>query len=297
MSVTVLTALVALAAVAVIYAGSTLASARCRDAFMRGAGPMLAALAGAFGIVLPAFIVFEPPHAGEAHGVLLPALAGAGAALLATWSWRAGRLVAATHRLVARWEREGRAIPTGPWGMNVTAIDAGLPIVAVGGILRPHLFVDRTVLEQCSPAELTVIAAHERAHVRSLDNLRALLVAACSGTQSAAAVRWRESAEYAADRRAAASPAAAVSLAGALVKLARIGPARSFDRVLVSTIHDTAILEKRVQRLLAVAAPDRSGRRTDRLVWLLVIAAAPLAMPSVLSATYRGVEFLVRTLP
>jgi len=76
-----LTALVTFSAVAIVYAAARLAAGHTRNIFLRGAGPMLVALGTAFGLVLPAFVLFEPPHTGESHGFVLVVLAAAGAAL------------------------------------------------------------------------------------------------------------------------------------------------------------------------------------------------------------------------
>jgi Zn-dependent protease with chaperone function len=296
MTAGVLTLTVSLAAIAVVYGAASVAVRRRDDAFVRGAGPMLAALAAGVGLVLPAFVMFEPRHAGEAHGVLIPILAIPGAALLAAWMCRAARMVLASRRTIDTWSRCASAVNDPRWEMHAIAIDTGAPVVAVGGLLRPTLYVDRRVLEVCTPAELDAIAAHERAHVTSRDNLKRLLVGAGAGPLSATAAAWRESAEFAADARAARSPSTAVDLAAALIRLSRISTTGTFDSVLVSTIHDGATLEARVRRLIAVEveAPTTGTRRPFRwLCAVLAIAAAPLLLRSV----HQGIEILVRHLP
>jgi hypothetical protein len=291
-----LTIVVTLAAVAVFYGAASAALRRRGDAFVRGAGPMLVALAAGVGVVLPAFVMFEPRHAGEAHGFVIPILAMAGAALMSAWTWRSARMLMLSHRTIDAWSRRGRAVTDARWDMQAIAIDTGAPVVAVGGILRPTLYVDRRVLELCTPAELDAITAHERAHVTSCDNLRRLMVGACSGPSSEAAAEWRESAEFAADARAAHSPGAAVDLASALIRVSRISTTGSFDSVLVSTIHDGATLEARVHRLIALEARRPAAKTRSSVGWLCAIPAAA-AVPLVLRAVHQGIEILVRQLP
>lgn len=296
MTVGALTIIVTLAAVAMTYAVSSAVLLRRGDAFVRGAGPMLTALGAAVGVVLPAFVIFEPRHSGEAHGIVIPILAAAGAALIFAWTWRAARMVLLSRRTIDLWSRRGHAVIDPRWDMQAIAIDTGGPVVAVGGILRPKLYVDRRVLELCTPAELDAIAAHERAHVTSRDNLRRLLVGACSGPSSETAAAWRESAEFAADARAARSPRTAVDLAAALIRISRISTAGSFDSVIVSTIHDGATLEARVHRLIAVEVEAPFTHSPAPPLWLSaipVVAAAPL----LLRAVHQGIEILVRHLP
>ena len=296
MTAGVLTLTVSLAAIAVAYGAAVIAVRRRDDAFVRGAGPMLAALAAGVGLVLPAFVIFEPRHAGEAHGFVIPILATAGAALLSAWIWRAAQMVLVSRRTIDAWSRRGRAVIDPRWAMRAITIDTGAPVVAVGGILRPTLYVDQRVLDVCTPAELDAIAAHERAHVTSRDNLKRLLVGACAGPFSAAAAAWRESAEFAADARAARSPRAAVDLAAALIRLSRVSTTGSFDSVLVSPIHDAATLEVRVHRLIAVEVETPSTSARVSPGWLCAVPAIAAA-PVVLRIVHQGIEVLVRYLP
>jgi Peptidase family M48 len=294
-----LTAIVTLASIAAIYATALAVASRSSRQFPRAAAPMLAALALGAGLVLPAFAIFEPAHGGEALGTTLPALAVAGAALVAIWTWRAARMLLVSRRVTAAWARHGAPIADDRWGVPAVLIDTGAPVVAVAGLLKPRLFVDRSVLELCTGPELDAIAAHEQAHVRSRDNVRRLLVGVCAGPRSEAAAAWRAAAEHEADRSAARSPRAALDLAAALVKLARARRIPSWHDAVLSTVHDGGSLESRVHRLLAVDGHSgRAAGDSGAAVW--VASAALLAAaggPRLLQLVHAGLEVLVQRLP
>jgi beta-lactamase regulating signal transducer with metallopeptidase domain len=294
MSYVALAAAVTLAGVAVLTAAAKCVLRR-RGSFASGAGPMIAGVAGAFGVLLPAFVLFEPRHDGEPHGVSLLVVAALGALLLVTWTWRATLIIFASRRLIGSWTRRGTKIDDARWGVETIAIDTGHPVVAVAGIVRPRVFVDRSILSNCTSAELDGIAAHERAHMTRRDNLRRLLVAMCSGISSSRAAAWRQSAELAADSQAAATPRAGLDLAAALLKISRIGQPPSFDVLLLSTIHDAAPLEIRIRRLLEVHRPQPPRPRLA-LIWVATLFIVPLT-PTVLEQVHRGIELLVRHLP
>ncbi len=299
MNSAMLTTIVTLASIAMAYATTRAVASRCSRQFPRTAAPMIAALALGVGLVLPAFAIFEPAHGGEALGLLLPALAIAGATLVAIWTWRAARMLLISRRVIAGWTRRASAIADARWGIPALLIDTGAPIVAVGGLLRPRLYVDRSVLELCTDPELDAIAAHEQAHVRRRDNMRRLLVGASAGPRSAAAAAWRAAAEHAADRTAARSPRAALDLAAALVKLARANRSPSWDETVLSTVHDGGSLESRVRYLLAVDG-ETAGRRDDghHAVWITFAAVLILpGAPRLLQLVHGAVEVLVQRLP
>jgi Zn-dependent protease with chaperone function len=303
-SVAMLTALVTLAGFGLTYAcvrGVVLLMARSDHdgdgrLFARGVAPTGIAAALALFVVLPAFILFEPPHDGERVGLLVTLAAAFGA-------WHVGRVVARALRmlrvsraLTEEWASRSTPVSSSPWGLPAFVVDADFPIVAVAGLVRPRLYVDRRVLAACSTDEIDAIAAHERAHVVHRDNMRRLIIAACEGSSSIAATAWRQAAEHAADARAADSSRRALDLASALLKLARLTPGPSLERAAVSTVHDGGSLETRVRLLLdgrpAVAAPaPPSG---PRMLAFGLAAATIVSVPGVLGSVHRLAEALIR---
>jgi len=247
-------------------------------------------------VTLPAFVLFEPPGRDERPGLLMAVSAVVAVGYLLTVVARVLSVVRLSRRCTTTWMSDAHALQTPDWGLPAYAIHADYPVVAVAGVLRPRLLIDRRVLESCSAEELCVIADHECAHVKNHDNARRLLIAACIGSHSAAAQQWRYAAEVAADARAAIDPDRAVVLAGALIKIARLAAIGPPPSIPFAAIHDGGSLEIRVQRLLSLnPVPLRNNRRRLVLacVAVLFIMLAP-AGAKILAAVHALTELLVR---
>jgi Zn-dependent protease with chaperone function len=178
-------------------------------------------------------------------------------------------------------------------------VDAGFPVVAVAGLFRPRIFVDRRVLAACSPAELDAIAAHEQAHVVGRDNLKRLLIGACQGPASAAARAWRQAAEHAADNQAADSSQRALDLASALLSVARLAPRRTLEGTALSTIEDGGSLEVRIRHLLTIERPPIVTDHGAGAVLVLIPLACAIAFnwSALLRSAHSLTEAAVRHLP
>ena len=287
-----------LAALALRPSRGRRASGRADLLFARGVAPTTTAIIVAFAIVLPSFLIFEPRHDGEQVGPMLVILAALGAMHLLLVAFRVLRIMSVSRQWAVKWMRGATALSRGEWGLPAFRIDAGLPVVAVSGILRPRLFVDRSVIESCSPEELAAIAAHERAHVDVFDNLRRLWIGAFEGPRSAAARAWRQAAEEAADERAVDTSARALDLASALVKIARLAPHRLLDCTALSTIHDGRALEARVHHLLTLdtVEPPRRSRRFTKVAIVAALVVFALYWTPMLGAVYALVETAVKDL-
>jgi Zn-dependent protease with chaperone function len=241
----------------------------------------------------------ESPRANEWPGAWLAVFAIAGGVRLAWIAARAIRTLRASRALVRAWMAHAEPLPAEPWGVRASKIDAGFPVVAAAGIFKPHVFVDRRVIETCSPAELAAVAAHERAHISSRDNLRRLVVAACAGHGSAITSAWRVAAERAADERASDSSRTAAELASALLRVARIAPAPTLPVAAISTIHDGGILEQRVRHLLhfAPSGVELPSRATPVLLGASAIVAGLMTATSLPKSLHAALEILVQRLP
>jgi Zn-dependent protease with chaperone function len=264
--------------------------------FLSTIAPAAVAVCGAVFVTLPAFILFEPSGRSERPGVLMAVSASVGAAYVVTAVARMIKLVRLSRRCTMAWMSDAQALPTADWGLPAYAIDTDYPVVAVAGVIRPRLLIDRRLLVSCSDEELRAIAAHERAHVRTYDNARRAVISACVGSKSASAQEWRRASEFAADESAAITPDRAAVLAGALVKIARLAAIVPAPPLPFATIHDGGALEMRVQRLLSTNAPPACRDRRD---WLLAsVAVLSITMAAwgaqVLAAIHSATELLVR---
>lgn len=196
--------------------------------------PAAGALLVALGVVLPAFLSFEPEREQESAGPWLMLLAVFAAACLAAGAWRAWRAVRAARALLS----EYRLDPGGAGqGAPVHIVEASEPLVAVVGAWRPCVVATGSVRAACDGEEFRAVLAHEAAHVAARDNLKLLLLIAApdalSLTPLAAGLteRWRAAAESEADARATGSDAGRrLALASALIKLARLVTHREAPR-------------------------------------------------------------------
>ena len=128
------------------------------------------------------------------------------------------RLVRGLRRTSVATEVAGTAVRSGDLGGSVF----------VAGLGRPTIFCDRGLPERLTPPQLRAVLLHERAHQRSRDPARMLLVELIApllrrvavGRQWLAATLARR--EIAADRYAMTHGASAADLAGALLALPQL---------------------------------------------------------------------------
>ncbi len=310
MSIPALAAVLTLASFAILWimastvrlytpSSSVSATAEAKHLFARAVVPTIAPFVIAAGVLLPSFLLHETPRRDEWPGIVLLTLAAVGVIRILLVLARGLRTLMAARSLVSTWRRGAVPLTGGLWGAAASQIDAGFPVVAVAGIFRPHVFIDRCVLDVCSPGELAAVAAHERAHITSRDNLRRLLVLACVGPMSGAAASWRAASERAADERAVDSSRTAVDLAAALVRLARQAPVSTMPITALSTIHDGGCLETRIRRLLVLTGGTPRHRQPSIAVRITacIAAAAVIAVVPVTQALHSALELFVLTLP
>jgi beta-lactamase regulating signal transducer with metallopeptidase domain len=273
----------------------------------RAAPPVLSVLGSV--VAGLAFVRFEPANVGERTGVTLVALAALGIAVVAVGVVRLVWTFRASEKLARAWTAGRPALATQDSGVPAWVIDTDFPVVAVVGLRRPQLVVARSVVERCTPRELTVIMAHEGAHIAARDNLRRwwlqCVVDGLSWTRRASVMArsWQEATEDAADDRAAAGGSRGLELASALVAVARLAPGRSMPTWPVAAcFYRGDGLERRVRRILDADAPasparDRrvTGARLTAAAAALVVVAA-LATP-IGHTLYVAAEWLVQTLP
>jgi Zn-dependent protease with chaperone function len=292
------------------------AAARARLLFSLRVSPPVAAAALAIALIIPSYLLYEPPDSGEGVSIKLLLLAGVSAAGVLLACWRVARTWLATRRLARDWMR--RAEPFEVEGVRVPAfrIRHSFPVIAVIGVLRPRLFVAAQVFDALTPEELTAALAHESGHVEGRDNLkRALLQAGEDALLHAPLGRslrraWQRESEMAADEFAAAAGAtAALDLASAIVKISKLIP-RGARPTLPAGAHLLGDSDdgtsRRVRNLLRLASnasgervcsPARSPLATALCLCLFFTAGTLLLIhPDILKVTHAAIEQVVEQL-
>lgn len=268
--------------------------------------PGAGALFFTFAIFLPAHWRFEPAGADESLGYTLGSFAALGAAALLLAAGRAWRDTRLTRMVERAWE--GRA--TGPsrfvdGRLPVYCLPDALPVISLAGVRRPRVFVARAVVESFLPEELDVSLAHELAHRDCRDNLKRVLVA-CSpdllplwASGRGLERHWRAAVEFAADARAVkGSEDRAVSLAAALLKVARLVPAAG--AVPGSGFYDGTLLWARIDRLLAPGGSSLTPQPSHAWslpLWGVTVFASILVAEGTWFGVHLATEGLVRLLP
>jgi Zn-dependent protease with chaperone function len=262
--------------------------------------PLLAAVVITVGIVLPSFLMLEPPTAAEAIGEAPAILAlgcvvlFAGGLLNAFLAWRR------TAKTVHNWLK-GANSESRPEGVTLFRIRPPAPPLAVAGICRPRVLLSDAAVDALTQAELKTALKHEMAHVRRRDNLKKLFFrfTAFPG-MTALETEWSEAAEMAADDAAVSNCGEALDLAGALIKISRLGiPATSpvLTTALVSATNSA--LNARIERLVmweqrSEQLPQASHRWYLAPALFVSILCVLASYSALLSRMHQMTEWLVR---
>jgi hypothetical protein len=258
--------------------------------------PCAAALLFAGLVVGPGYAWLEPAGARESVGPLLAIVAAGAIMLLARAPLFAVRAWRATRRLESAWLRVSDRLEAPEVGFPVWRVREGSAGFWLSGLLRPRLIVSAAAFDALTPVERAAAFGHERAHAGSRDNLVRLGLAACPGVLSFTSFgrrverEWIRAAEAAADQRAVGgSPATAVELASALVKVARLAPPPPPHAVAASALGDGDV-GARVRSLLAGDLSRRAPLRAEAFAWAGILA--PLLVVAVLSLDHSVVGTL-----
>lgn len=269
--------------------------------------------------LVPSYLIYEPHATKERITIKLAILAGASAVGVGLALWRGVRTWLATHSLLKRWLAIATPIDVGPVRIPTFRLSHSFPIIAVVGSFRPRLFIADHVLLTLNEEELRAAISHECGHLAALDNLKrsllrasrtALLIIPCGRSLDLA---WAEASEAAADEYAAEeSPAVAINLASALVRIARLIPQRTpqFLPTSVSTFlngqEEPHGVKGRVRRLLELAGnhsgADRTAAGVVRVIpWFVLVCVMVLSLsiesrPQVLASVHQLIEHFVAAL-
>jgi len=259
------------------------------------------------GLCTPSYLWLEPKAASEPTGLVCLAAALMGMAVCGLSVARATRAMARSLRHIRQCQRVSREMRL-PGGREAAwVIDGPAPCVMLAGINRPRLVISRSVVAALPAEQLSAVVRHERAHGRSRDNLKRLLVLLAPdllpfvhGFRDLERA-WARMAEWAADDWAAAGNARrSLSLAAALVRVARLGSNPPTPVLATSLLADGSDLSARVERLLRPARPvSRSARREPVLsasacLLLAGALAAVMTNPATLHSAHEFLEFLIQ---
>jgi hypothetical protein len=137
---------------------------------------------------------------------------------------RTARALLRSMRHLRAWRRRGSEATIGD--RRVWMVDGSGQTLALAGIFRPKLIVSRNIVETLPADQLAAALRHERAHADAWDNSKRLLMLLAPNLTLRSQVEraWARFAEWSADDRAAEGDAnRSVSLAAALVSVARMG--------------------------------------------------------------------------
>jgi hypothetical protein len=267
--------------------------------------PVLLAVVFVLGVAVPSYTWLEPHAIRENVGFICLAAAFLG---LAVWCVSITRTVRLTLKSQAYLHQGGgisRGISQEGLPVRANLLDVDAPVIALVGVFRPRIWISRSVMGVLSAEQLNAALRHENAHRVSRDNLKRLLFRLApdpfppalnlSGLERA----WSRFSEWAADDDATGGDSnLSLSLAEALVRVARLGLPGSQPPVLATPLIAAGDLPVRVDRLLQekTAAPKPPSRASAFLGILIIVTTLTLTMmqwPLILRAAHELLERLV----
>jgi len=263
--------------------------------------PAGAALLLVAGLCVPSYLWLEPAGATEDIGLWCLAAVVLTVAIWGISLARAARAVLGSFRYIRDCKQVARQAGGAVW-----IVESPAPVLGLAGIIHPRLVMSQALVNALSQDQLAAALRHERAHGVSRDNLKRLLILLAPDVLPF--VRgfgllergWAKFTEWSADDRAVAGNSRrSLSLAEALVRVARMSPAPVGSPLVASLLADGRDLSARVDRLLSLAAAPRSkgGRRVPILtVGATVMLAVGLIAAAIEPATFHSVHELLEHL-
>lgn len=277
--------------------------------------PACGALLAVIAICVPSYLWFEPKGASEDIGAACLAAALLAILICGISIARGASAVVASRRFIRDCQRAGEKILIA--GEPAWVVNRPGRIIALAGIFRPEVLISRDVISRdvisrdSTPAldaeGLDAVLRHERAHAESHDNLKRLALLLAPDVlpflhRGFAAIEhaWAKFAEWAADDYAAmGDPQRSMSLAAALVRVARIPAGAPTPAVLTPFIDGD--FSARVDRLLNGAAPvdlKWSPSFSTSAIWATACIAAAIAFlllrPAALLSAHELLERLIK---
>jgi Zn-dependent protease with chaperone function len=208
-------------------------------------------------LCVPSYLLLEPEAIVEPVGFGCLTAAVLGVATCAESIVRALRAVRSSCRYAQNCCRHGRRIRLGAQGVSAFVVDVPGPCFSLVGVFRPLIVISCNVLDKLSEDQLEAAVRHENAHRISRDNLKRLFVLLAPGifpffhVFKSLEVTWAKFAEWAADDVAVGGRVEhSLSLAEALICVARLSPAPASSALVSSLLDGSSDLIPRIERLL-----------------------------------------------
>jgi Zn-dependent protease with chaperone function len=281
-------------------------SSAARLLFFLRISPMALTVFALLAFCIPSYLWLEPEAAGEKVGFVCFLMAALGVAIWLLSITRVISAVRGTVQYLHQCERHGRKIHVPGEPAPVLLLADKAPVLAVAGVVNPRLVISRTVLRGLTAEQREAALRHERAHRTSRDNVKRFLILLSPDVLpflrafTALERGWARFTEWAADDQAVEGDSdRALSLADALVRVAKMGSKPKLSYLFSSLVHDDDELTERVERLLR--PQPNPGKPAEVLVPFLTSAGALMASavalvllwPGSLSLVHQALERLV----
>ena len=268
--------------------------------------PLTLTLFAILAFCIPSYLWLEPDATGEKVGFLCCFMAVLGAAIWTTSLVRVVHAVRGTTRYLHSCERHGKRINVPGETAPALLLKDASPVLAVAGVVNPRLVISRRVVRGLTREQIEAALSHERAHRTAGDNLKRFLILLAPDILpflrgfKKLERSWAKVTEWAADDHATAGDSRrALSLADALVRVAKMGNKPQLSYLSSSLMADDHDLEERVDRLLRPQpAPEKPAKALIPFVsatagLMLASLAVVAAWPASLSVVHRALEQLI----
>lgn len=268
--------------------------------------PAIFSLLMVAGLCAPSYLLLEPAATREEVGLGCLAAALLCATSLAISAVRCVRAARRSLGYVRYCQMVGRQTHLAGQNTPVWVVEGSAPFLVLAGIANPRLIISRPVVNALPALQLAAALRHEEAHRLFRDNFKRLLLLLAPdmlplwrGFGKLERV-WNRLAEWAADDYAVAGdPNRSLSLASALVRVARMGACPQTAPLVTSLLADNQDLAKRVERLLREVPAENPEERKPWYELLASVLAAGFAIgllvqPATLSKVHALLEHLTR---
>ena len=267
--------------------------------------PALLALFLVAGLCVPSYLWLEPDNNAEEIGSLCLISALLAAAICTISVVRGVRATVRSARLARECRLLGRLTTVPGSQLPVWTLNSSAPFLALVGVFASRVAVSGSVIHALSPSQLAAALRHEAAHRASRDNLKRLLLLLAPGLLpgfrgfDAIERGWARFTEWAADDEAAAgNDRLSLSLAAALVRVARMGGSLDPLPLSISFLGDSREISARVDRLLNPTPPVAAALPFGKALVALSVACASgcavaVLRPATLVSAHRILERLI----